>query len=141
MELKWEKRMELGIPSIDSQHKNLVEMCSKAFEWAKDLEDGIDYYDQINEMLSEIIDYTQYHFSYEEELMNKYDFDRKTEHEFEHKFFVKKLNKLSNKDYDEPEEQKEFVNNLSQFLFDWLVHHIMDTDKKYVNFLKEYDVS
>ena len=134
--LKWNNNMELGIQSIDDQHKNLVEMCQKAFEWTKEIEEGVDYYDQISQMLESIKEYTIEHFEYEEGLMREAGFEEILEHEVEHSFFVKKLDKLNKKDYDEPQEQKQFILNLSQFLFDWLVHHILETDKKYVDSIK-----
>jgi hemerythrin len=81
------------------------------------------------------------HFDHEEELMKKSGYENIMEHEIEHKFFVKRLEKITKKEYDEPEEQKDFILNLSQFLFDWLVHHILETDKKYVSLLTKNSMS
>lgn len=139
MVLQWDEKMVLGIPSIDQQHKDLVEMCNKAFNWANEIESGIDYYDQITQMLEEIKAYTIEHFEHEEELMTKAGCEELTEHAMEHKFFVKRLDKISTKDYDEHQDQKEFILNLSQFLFDWLVHHILEVDKKSVDFMLQQE--
>ena len=139
MNIKWNESMALGIDSIDEQHKKLVEMCNNAFEWSKNMTEDYDYFDDINKLLSEISDYTEYHFNYEEELLRKYNYEEFTQHSIEHKFFVKKLQKLEKKDVDD--NQQKFIVELSQFLFDWLVHHIMETDKKYTALLKENKVS
>ncbi|TCK92375.1 hemerythrin [Natranaerovirga hydrolytica] len=136
MALVWNDNMELGIPTIDAQHKKLVELCGEAFDLSKEIEDGKDYYDDITMILTEIKKYTVEHFEYEESLMKEAGYANLLDHEMEHTFFVKKIEKLNKKEYDEPQEQKEFILNLSQVLFDWLSHHILETDKKYVETLK-----
>lgn len=122
----------LGIDAIDEQHKHLFDVTGKVAELTKDIGEGIDCYDEFMEILKELVDYTIYHFDFEEKFMEEkgYDSDAYQIHQFEHKMFVKKLQKLTEIDFDE--DQYENINNMLTFLVDWIVHHILDVDAKYV---------
>ncbi|QUI24702.1 hemerythrin family protein [Vallitalea pronyensis] len=131
--IKWDDKYVLGIDEIDKQHQHLFEVTAKVAELTEDIGQGIDCYDEFMEILKELVDYTLYHFNFEEQFMTSkgYDEDAYQIHQFEHKLFVKKLKKLSEIDFDE--DQYENMNNMLTFLVDWIVHHILVVDAKYVN--------
>ncbi|WP_304942526.1 bacteriohemerythrin [Vallitalea guaymasensis] len=130
--LEWKKEYNLGIEEIDNQHKHLFEIAARVGELTKDIGEGIDCYDDFMNILNELVDYTIYHFDYEEAYMQKNNFnnDEFLVHQVEHKMFVKKLEKFQETDFDE--NQYESINNMLTFLVDWIVHHIIDVDSKYV---------
>lgn len=132
--VKWDNKYVLGINEIDEQHKHLFEVTAKVAELTKDIGEGIDCYDDFMEILKELVDYTIYHFDFEEQFMTSkgYDEDAYQIHQFEHRLFVKKLQKLSDIDFDE--DQYEYISNMLTFLVDWIIHHILDVDAKYVKF-------
>lgn len=129
--LEWKDNYNLGIEEIDNQHRHLFKIADKVSELTKDIREGIDCYDDFMEILNELVDYTIYHFDYEEIYMqnNGYDKDDFLVHQVEHKMFVKKLEKFKETDFDE--NQYEYINNMLTFLVDWIVHHIIDVDSKY----------
>lgn len=131
----WNDKLELGIKDIDEQHKKLVDLIEKTKELVYDAEDGIDCYDEIVYVLKELVDYTVYHFSFEEELMEKVNYDELVLHKMEHKIFVKKVSKFMSSDLDENQIEK--IEDITVFLLDWITKHILETDKKYVNILKD----
>ena len=70
MAFKWKERYKLGIEEIDRQHKNLFDIGARVYDLAV-LKDSYDHYDEIMSVLNELLDYTKYHFTYEEDLIKK----------------------------------------------------------------------
>jgi hemerythrin-like metal-binding protein len=74
----------LGIEGIDSDHKNLVAMINE-------LCDGIQAgrgREALVGILDRLVDYTRYHFAWEEELFKQYDPPCAEEHKKEHDALV-----------------------------------------------------
>jgi hemerythrin len=134
--VKWNDKYMLGIDEIDKQHKHLFEIASEVGGLTKDIGNSIDCYDEYMVILKELIEYTIYHFDYEEKVMkaNNYNEDDFIVHQFEHKMFVKKLEKFAEEDFDE--NQYENINNMLEFLVNWITHHILETDIKYCGVIK-----
>ncbi len=128
--ISWKDSFSVGIPSIDDQHKNLVGMINKLFsEFYKGITD-----DFLNEIIQELEKYTVYHFTYEEKFMKLYDFEGYNAHKSEHEQFIEKI-----RNYKETlsKENKKAVIDFISFLKDWLLKHIMGTDKKYMKLFQE----
>lgn len=133
MQFEWKDQYTLGIDEIDEQHKKLLSIGLRAEEMLE-LGDTIDYYDDIMEILAELVEYTEYHFDSEEKIFNGTAYPKITEHEIEHKFFVRKLQKTLEKDIDE--DQIGHLKEIVDFVGKWVLHHILKTDKEYVQYLK-----
>lgn len=134
MSFKWKDRYNLHIPEIDQQHKRLFEIGNEAYELAK-LNDGFDHYDEIVYIIDQLLDYTKYHFEYEEKLMKKYEYVG-LDHQFkEHTYYVDKIRSFSSQDIDENQQQS--VLEILDFLSEWISSHILISDRKYANDFKE----
>lgn len=131
MYLKWRDEFSTGIETIDNQHKHLLEIGTRIYELAE-LDDGVDHYDEILAILTELKDYTVYHFGYEEKLMEEYGFENYDSHKFQHYFIIKKIEKFENEDIDS--RQKETILDLVKFIFDWVTNHILKEDMLYKDF-------
>ncbi|MBF4692953.1 bacteriohemerythrin [Fusibacter ferrireducens] len=132
--LVWKKEFEFGIPAIDDQHKRLIEIGGSMFELVND-DTRDDYFDEIVAMLKELENYTVNHFRDEEALFDAVGYVGSMAHKFEHKIFVKKLETFMS-DLDAVDSnQKETLLNLLNFIADWLVLHIVKTDREYVPLL------
>lgn len=125
---KWQDSFNIGIPEIDKQHRRLFAIGDRIYDTAT-LNDNCDHYDELVEALNELVEYTEYHFGYEEELMQKYNYPEYATHKIEHDFFVKKLKKIAGKDLDE--DQGRTMMEIVHFVADWISGHILDTDVKY----------
>jgi len=133
--LAWKPEFEFGIPEIDQQHRKLVEIGGALFELVSD-QTQTDYYDEIMAMLKELENYTMTHFAYEEAAFDAKEFIGSDAHKFEHKLFVKKLEKYFNNLESVDRNQQEVLLELLTFISDWLVKHIVKTDREYVELLK-----
>jgi len=127
----WGENFATNIPSIDEQHKKFIEILNRLHDSC-----GVgSSQDAISALFTELKNYADIHFRYEEQLLEKHGYPSLKEQYEEHKKFNKELHKL----------QEKFLlgfgltSNLdtSNFLGQWFSHHILKVDKKYTDFLRE----
>ncbi|KOR25193.1 bacteriohemerythrin [Clostridium sp. FAM 1755] len=122
-EMKDEYR--LGVSNIDEEHEKLFEIGERAYTLLKDPY-IIDKYDKIVDVISELKDYTAYHFKNEEEYMQSINYKRLFTQKIEHEGFIKKLNELDLNKIDE--NQDEYIMDVLKFLNNWIINHIVEKD-------------
>ncbi len=121
--MTWNSRFETGVAEIDRQHKQLIEIANRLNEAmqtgaAKQL---------VGKLLDELIEYTASHFRYEEGLMDRYGVSGVPDHKALHARLVD----------DVLTHQARFKRGESlsaevmSFVRDWLVNHILKTDKAF----------
>jgi hemerythrin-like metal-binding protein len=130
MSIEWDDSFSVGHSKIDSQHKKIIELINYADECIK-LKNGD--YENANTALNNMFDYLDIHFKTEEELMGISNYPEFVKHKSLHFEFVKKWSELNKKIIKE--NSFEFMSELSGFLKDWLIKHILITDKKFGEFL------
>ena len=129
----WQDKYSVKIPSIDAQHKKLVAIINELYASMKTGNSK----EQLGKTLKELVEYTKYHFSYEEELLEKAGYKDLNEHKEQHKAFVEKITATC-KSYD---EGKLFMSiDVCNFLQNWLINHIQGTDQKYSQTLLEHNI-
>jgi len=131
---KWSENYKTGIEIIDEQHKKLIEIGAKLEDMLY-AGDSLDYYDYIMETINELKDYTDYHFSYEEKQMRERNYPDLDEHRAEHLYFIKRIDKIAMQDIDS--QQISVISEALDFLARWLFSHILNSDMKYVDYLKK----
>lgn len=121
---QWAKEFETGIVTVDQQHQHLVEVTNAFGELLT--QDKVDF-DQLENVFSELVSYTQYHFDTEEELMNQSGIDahHADYHQREHRNFLQEISIL----HEEVASGRNSARNLFDFLMNWLVYHILGTDR------------
>lgn len=124
----WGSQYETGIFVIDVQHKKLVEAINNLHDAMKEGKGK----DKAQSILDFLVDYTVQHFNTEENLMKQKNYSDYTNHKFAHDKLVKEVAEMRSRYI----EGKVLPMQLSGFLTDWLKNHILNTDKKYVPFLK-----
>ena len=134
MSFKWKDRYNLNIDEIDRQHMKLFEIGLRAYDLAM-TDDSYDHYDEIVAILNELLDYTEYHFDYEEKLMESYGYTGYNAQKQEHGFFVGKIRAMVSKDIDS--DQQKAVTEVIDFLSEWISNHILLSDRKYALYFEE----
>lgn len=129
----WKKEFELGIKSIDEQHKCLLDLGNRINALLVNHDDDDDNYDEIYEVIEELRAYTVYHFNTEEELFLKYNYPEYHAHKKEHDDFVAFLRSVNPEDIDE--NQKGFLKKLLAQIVQWVFKHIITTDYMYKDYL------
>lgn len=127
--IQWSEEYRLGLHSIDEQHKYLFAIANKAYELLKnDLR--LDKYDQILEILDELTDYTAVHFKEEEQYMASINYPKLLSHKVQHADFIEKISNIDLNKVDN--DQDKYLLDLLDFFAEWLLNHILKTDRMYV---------
>jgi hemerythrin len=124
---QFKEEFRTGIESIDKEHEKLFEIADRAYETLMD-EFIPDKYDYIVEILNELKDYAAIHFKHEEEYMIGIRYKKLFSQKAEHDEFIEKISQYDLSKVDE--NQKQVILDVLDFLNDWLVHHIMESDKR-----------
>ncbi len=131
----WKEELDLGINSIDEQHKKFFEIGNKIDELLMDCEEGKEDYDEIYNVINELKDYTFYHFKTEEDLFIKYNYPDYEQHKMKHNEFKAYIESLDLETIHE--DQTEFLKELLGKIIQWIFNHIVTTDSLYKDhFLK-----
>lgn len=126
---EWKKEFELGIESIDNEHKRLLEIGNQISDMLSNHDDESDNYDDIIDVIGELKDYTIYHFANEEAHMEACNYNDITNHKKEHADFVAYISSV---DFHLIEEdQKRFMKDLLKKIVNWVFNHIISTDFMY----------
>lgn len=123
--ITWNSSYAIGVAEIDNQHKKIVDLINK-------LHDAISAGSQdatIKSVYNELVSYTFTHFTYEESLMRKANYNDLADHLDVHKSIIARVKGLQSK-YVSGDVSA--LNETLEFLKNWLFKHIAGTDKKYV---------
>jgi len=132
--MPWSDKLELGIASIDEQHRELVKMVNELHRAMK-LKRGAR---EAGYVLEQLADYTVYHFGHEEKLFEIHQYPDRMNHKVIHDELVSKVVEFKTQ-FDKGKAGLSM--DLMVFLTDWLKNHIMKTDKAYVPFFREKGVN
>lgn len=124
---KFSDKYATGIPLIDKEHKELFRIIGEVQNLIGN-DFAVDKFDDIVSLLEQLKEYTKFHFSDEEEYMKSINYDGLEAQQRAHDAFVARLEELDLTQIDE--NQQETLEELLEFLKEWLVNHILNSDKK-----------
>jgi hemerythrin len=127
---EWKSEYELGMEKIDAEHKKLFDIANKGYELLVN-DFYVDKYDRIMEIIIELKDYAQFHFTAEEEYLASIGYKKLFSHKIEHDSFIQKVSNVNLNDVDS--NQDKYVQDLLDFIVMWIKEHIMEKDREYVN--------
>ncbi len=129
--ISWTEDLKLNIPSIDTQHKRLVDMVNDFYKLIQnEPSDKL-----IDHMIKKMKAYTLEHFETEEKYFEIYNYPETEEHKQEHQLFIEKVNDLENRYYS---GQLILTFEITNFLKNWLHNHIKGIDSRYAEHLIYY---
>lgn len=116
---------KIGVETIDQQHAKLFEIAESAYQ-ALTNSFTADKYDIIVNILKELIEYAEVHFSAEEAYMESIGYKKLFTQKIEHAQFIEKLSGINLEDIDE--QQDAYLMELLDYLNNWLTTHILEKD-------------
>jgi hemerythrin len=128
--IKLEDNLKLNITEIDSQHETLINLINAIHETMLQGADKAD----LDRLLSQLLEHTRSHFSYEEELMSRYSYAEYETHKSEHNRLMEHLEDLAVR-YHSGELLLSFAIVLE--LKGWATIHIEKSDKPLGTFLSK----
>jgi methyl-accepting chemotaxis protein/hemerythrin len=132
--MKWDNGHSVGIEEFDGHHQKLFAIIGGLVASS---ETGADDEAAVVRALTELLDYTNYHFKAEEDALRKHGYPGLSRQEAEHRDFIATLN-VFKASYDYGVVPP--VGDLVEFLKKWLTNHIMVCDKEYSAFLAKKGV-
>lgn len=129
----WSEEYSVHLRVIDNDHKDLVATVNA-------LHDAIrngSAKGEIGHIIGNLAHYVDDHFTREEALMEAYDYPGLADHKRIHRHLTRMVYAIRTVFASKPMEIDPA--KLLRFLKDWLVHHIVEEDRKYVPFLRGED--
>lgn len=127
--IEWCGLFESGHTTIDEQHRNLVVIANRFHEQVGQGHDR----QIIAETLLSLVEYAQKHFADEESVLRLLEYEGLEEHHAIHEQLAASATHMA----------KEFVKGrpatieeVEEFILDWLVLHILVEDRKYMKLLR-----
>lgn len=132
--IEWDEEFELGISQLDEHHRRLIDILNSTY----DCYQNDNHEEALVNILEELLNYTQYHFSAEEQLMQDSNYPARREHTMEHDMFTRQIAQFQQ---DLVDGKGLLAMEMIQFLGTWLLHHIIDVDKKFGIYLAAREAS
>lgn len=128
--IKWRDSYSVGVEKFDEEHKVLLELINEMFIVVRDHLTV----DHLEVTINKLIQYTQEHFTDEEEGMAEVNFPQLDEHKVLHANLLNDViaykKRVANND-------PEAIRGLYVFLRDWLMKHIVEEDMQYKPFFAD----
>lgn len=128
--LEWSDELSVSVRELDEQHQQLMRLLNELHAAARRNSDGA----VMADILEGLVEYASTHFRTEETYMTRFGFPGYRQHETEHERFIGRLLDF----------QKRFSSGavvasteVMNFLKDWLMRHILGTDRKYSSFFND----
>ena len=122
----WKDEYSVGVSRFDSHHKRLFDIANQLHEMMKEGKGA----EIIERTLRELVDYTRYHLTEEEKVMESIGYSDIVAHKKAHKVFTDQLNEAM---IEVDKGRTIFVViKIAKTVIDWLINHIYGIDKKYV---------
>ncbi|MFW5498205.1 MULTISPECIES: bacteriohemerythrin [unclassified Maridesulfovibrio] len=129
--VEWSDDLSVDVRIIDEHHMKLLDLINELYGAMRQRKaDTV-----IGEVAERLLEYTIYHFGYEEKIFDKHGYPEKEPHKKLHKIFIDKIADFK----DDVERGKVTAStDIIRFLKDWLIKHIMVVDAKYTDFMHEH---
>jgi len=122
--IEWKQDFSVGNVEIDAQHQKLVGLLNELHEA---MSQGVGKI-KAGEIVLQMVEYSRYHFAFEEKFMRSISYSDLDAHIKEHEAFTSKAIGFE-KDIQEGKFNTSI--SIATFLKDWLTNHILKVDKKY----------
>ncbi|MBZ0158505.1 MAG: bacteriohemerythrin [Alphaproteobacteria bacterium] len=131
--IQWSNNYSVHVGMIDDQHKEIIRLVNEMHDALRQRRSR----DILGTILNELADYAVKHFKVEEDLFQKYGYPEEAVHKEAHAALVRRVVELQ-KDF---EIGRASINtDVMNFLKDWLINHILRTDKRYSAFMNSKGV-
>lgn len=122
----WKPDYSVHDATLDSHHQKLFTILNTVYEQVMNSPE----LDSILPMINELSEYTDYHFSAEEQYLKTLQFTGLDEHIAKHREFSRTIDALRNEYHN---NDLEVSRELIIVLGEWLLRHVLREDRKYAD--------
>ncbi|MDH5785882.1 MAG: bacteriohemerythrin [Chromatiales bacterium] len=127
--ITWEPRLNTGIEIIDAQHQRIVAYINELYSAVKGRDKRL-----VSNTIFQLLDYTQSHLRFEEELLEAAGYVELEAHRAVHSHFERRIHHY----YKRHNDGQDIAIPLISELRLWLTTHILHDDREYVPTLLRY---
>lgn len=127
----WQDALSVNVKVIDEQHKAFINIINELIDCINTVPDKI----KVANIIERITSYKSQHFATEEKYFQEFNYADAVEHIAAHRSFNAQVEVLS-KEYGK--EPISFAFALVDFLEDWLLDHLQNMDRKYIQCFHEH---
>jgi len=120
--LPWSRLYSVGVREIDEQHRVLVGLLNRLGA----ANDGAERTEMVSETLAALVKYVGEHFAYEERLMKEHGYEDTASHIAAHGGLARRVGDMVKRS---AEGSSVSLGDLTVFLRQWLISHILHTDR------------
>lgn len=137
--MMWKEKYKIGIPLIDEQHKELFDRVEKFVTALRKEGDWQEKLPEIKKTLSFMQNYVVVHFDAEEVYQKKIGYPDLQKHHQIHKEFTDYVMQCAH-DFEKEGYPEQAVQQFAGKLLAWLINHVVATDLKMSQYVKEEGV-
>ena len=127
----WNDSFAVGFTPIDDQHKGLVSMINELVKGSREGDSVADA--TLMEVFEKTVEYARTHFADEEKILTEVLYPELEAQKKQHQHFMFEVVNI----VTDVESGKTTHIEMVKFLKTWLMHHIVESDKKYIPFLSK----
>lgn len=128
--VEWTEDLSLGVKEIDDQHKKLFGIMNEVMAAIESSSGEL----EISQVLERLVDYCNYHFAAEEELMRSIEYPGYDEHVLTHNSLRDTITGFAKK---HEQDTSVSLDELGTVLSFWFVSHIMEGDKAIATHIRD----
>ncbi len=121
---QWDAKYTLNIAEVDRQHQKLFALFNQLYDAMQEGHGN----DVIEKVVTSVVDYTAYHFAFEEKLFRQYGYDGEAAHRAEHAKMAEQAKTLAQR---LRAGHGDVALATLKLLCDWLNNHILRSDKEF----------
>lgn len=133
--MRWKDDYSVGVKKIDDEHKELIGMINKIYDSIENMREA----ELLPELVADMRKYAMHHFASEEMLMKHYQYPEFEAHRKMHNDFMV-FAASADSALASGTKSPLNPNNVFKYLANWLLEHILKTDKELGVFLNEKGV-
>lgn len=129
--VEWSDDLSVSVRTIDEHHMKLLDLINALYGAMRQRKTA----NVIGDLTQDLLEYTKYHFGYEEKIFDKHGYEETAQHKKLHRIFIQKIADFKD---DIDAGKLTASTDLIRFLKDWLIKHIMVVDTKYTDFMHKH---
>ena len=130
----WRDKYELGVPAIDSQHKELFQRVDTFFQTLRTTYPWDEKVHEVNETLNFMKTYVVEHFHDEEAYQQKVGYPDYEAHRKKHMDMVLYVLAFSD-EYEKKDCDEQLMQQFAGKLLAWLINHVAAEDQRIASFV------
>ncbi len=131
--IQWGVDYQLGLEVIDEQHRKWIDIINRFYKSFKEGESN----QVLTDIIRELLEYTDYHFGFEERYFKELKFHKTQEHMAAHRKFVNRVIQLQS---EFQAGKLDAAYELMNFVKPWVKEHIQIDDRQYVSLFKDHHI-